>query len=226
MILLYDLAAADGRRFSPNCWRTRMALAHKGLSYETRATRFTDIAAIDGGKQKAVPVIHDGEHVIGDSHAIADYLERMYPERPSLFGGASGQALTEFMRNWAISTLHVGLFDMIVLDIHDALDSADQVYFRESREKRLGKSLEAAQAGREARLPAFRKSLAPLRGMLAEQPWIGGAAPLYADYLVSGPLQWARVISDFQVLADDDPVAHWFEHCLDLHDGLGRKIYG
>jgi len=30
-IVLHDLTGADDRRFSPNCWRTRMALAHKGL---------------------------------------------------------------------------------------------------------------------------------------------------------------------------------------------------
>ncbi len=31
-ITMYDLAGADpNRRFSPFCWRTKMALAHKGL---------------------------------------------------------------------------------------------------------------------------------------------------------------------------------------------------
>src|SRR5436190_7008774 len=31
-ITLYDLAGAEAeRRFSPFCWRTKMALAHKGL---------------------------------------------------------------------------------------------------------------------------------------------------------------------------------------------------
>ena len=40
--ILYDLAGAqDDRRFSPYCWRTRMALAHKGLSVDTVPWRFT-----------------------------------------------------------------------------------------------------------------------------------------------------------------------------------------
>ena len=35
-IRLYDLAGAEAeRRFSPFCWRARMALAHKGLDVET-----------------------------------------------------------------------------------------------------------------------------------------------------------------------------------------------
>jgi hypothetical protein len=35
-IKLYDLAGAEtDRRFSPYCWRARMALAYKGLEVET-----------------------------------------------------------------------------------------------------------------------------------------------------------------------------------------------
>ena len=34
----YDLEYADGRHFSPYCWRTRFALAHKGLEAETVRT--------------------------------------------------------------------------------------------------------------------------------------------------------------------------------------------
>ena len=42
-IELYDLAGAEpDRRFSPYCWRTRMALAHKGLEVETIPWRFTE----------------------------------------------------------------------------------------------------------------------------------------------------------------------------------------
>ena len=37
--ILYDLTASGDRRFSPYCWRTKLALAHKGLDCETVATR-------------------------------------------------------------------------------------------------------------------------------------------------------------------------------------------
>ena len=41
MIRFFDLAGADPDiRFSPNCWRIRMALAHKGLDAETVPWRF------------------------------------------------------------------------------------------------------------------------------------------------------------------------------------------
>ena len=46
-IKLYDLAGAEtDRRFSPYCWRARMALAHKGLEVETIPWRFTEKDAI------------------------------------------------------------------------------------------------------------------------------------------------------------------------------------
>ena len=44
---LFELVGTDASRpFSPFCWRTRMALAHKGLSAETIPWCFTDKPAI------------------------------------------------------------------------------------------------------------------------------------------------------------------------------------
>jgi glutathione S-transferase len=60
--------------------------------------------------------------------------------------------------------------------------------------------------------------------MLTYQPFIGGDGPLFADYIVAGALQWVRVVSPFRFLEKGDPVAAWFERCLDLHDGLGRRV--
>ena len=65
--------------------------------------------------------------------------------------------------------------------------------------------------------------LRPLREMLKFQPFIGGEAPLFHDYVVFGSLQWARVASPFTILSEGDPVADWFARCLALHDGLGLK---
>jgi glutathione S-transferase len=225
-IVLYDLAARDGRRMSPFCWRTKLALAHKGLDFDAVATRFTEIPKICGGGQKTVPVLQDKDRTIGDSWRIAEYLEDAYPDRPSLFGGPAGKALSLFAQNWTAAVLHNGLFPLVVKDIHDHLEPVDQPYFRESREKHLGKSLEETQAGREGMLEAFRRSLLPLRLTLKAQPFLGGAAPLYADYIAFGAFQWVRGISPLQVLEPDDPVQAWVLRCRDLHGGLGRSSPG
>jgi len=221
--LLYDLAGADGRRFSPFCWRAKMALLHKGLPFDTRPTRFMDISKIAGGGHKTVPVLDDRGHVVRDSFEIALYLERAYPDRPSLFGGEGGQAAARFTDAWVGSAISPALIGLVVHDIHECLDDGDKPYFRESREKRLGLALEEAQASRETKVAVLRDALLPLRRMLSFQPFIGGATPLFSDYILFGTLQWSRVISTFSILEPDDPVAEWFERMLDLHAGAGRN---
>ena len=137
-IVLYDLCAGDSeRRFSPHCWKARMALAHKGLAFETRPTPFTKISEIGGGFSPTVPVIDDGGKLVRDSFDIALYLEEAYPDRPSLFAGEGGKAMSRFVESWAMTSVHPPLMGLIVKDIHDRLGDADQIYFRESREKRL-----------------------------------------------------------------------------------------
>jgi glutathione S-transferase len=221
-IVLHDLAGADpALRFSPFCWRTKFALAHKGLSYEARPWRFSEHARLAALGAEKVPVIEDGGRAINDSWAIAVYLEETYPDRPSLFGGAAGVALARFLNAWADAVLNVGILPMVVADIWATLGEEEQAYFRKTREARFGRTLEEIAAEREARLPAFRQSLTPLRLTLRAQPWLGGDAPNYADYIVAGSLQWARVISRFPLLADDDPLLAWFGRVLDLFGGLG-----
>lgn len=227
MLRLYDLAGAEpDRRFSPYCWRIRMALAHKGLAVETIPWRFTEKAEIARSGQGRVPVLIDGERWIADSWTIATYLEDTYPDRPSLFGGAAGRALSRFHARWAEGVLQAALLPLVVLDIWKHVDPKDRDYFRKSREERLGRSLEAAQAEREARLPMVREMLLPLRLTLRDQPFLGGAAPLFADYAIFGAFMWVRGISTLAVLAADDPVAAWRERMLALHGGLAAQAKG
>ncbi|MGO8919330.1 MAG: glutathione S-transferase family protein [Stellaceae bacterium] len=227
MLELYDLAGADeDRRFSPNCWRARMALAHKELPVQTLAWRFTEKERLAPSGQGRVPVLVDGGRWVADSWAIANYLEDAYPERPSLFGAAAGRALSRFYGNWADSVLHPGLIRFSLLDIWRHVAPQDKDYFRRSREERFGTSLEAIVADRDQRLDGFRQSLTPLRLTVQAQPFLGGERPLYADYIVFGGFQWARCISDYVLLAADDPVAAWRRRMLDLFDGLAGKAKG
>jgi glutathione S-transferase len=221
-IILYELCGGSPEQvFSPHCWKVRMALAHKRLPYETRAVGFAAISAIGNGFSTTVPIIDDGGTLIRDSFDIALYLERTYPDRPSLFGGPGGIGTARFVERWCQFVVHPPLLRMLVADIHNLLAESDRSYFRADRERKLGASLETVQADREQRVGAFRDALRPLREMLAMQPFVGGQAPFFADYIVFGALQWARVGSPFKVLAEDDPVAEWFRRCLELHGGLG-----
>ena len=224
-ISLYDLAGAEAnRRFSPFCWRARMALAHKGLAVETLPWGFTEKDRLPQPNAGRVPVIVDGGTVVHDSTAIADYLEEHYADRPSLFGGETGRALARFVQNWTETVLQPGIIPLVVLDIHRHSRPQDQDYFRRSREERFGRTLEEVVGGREARLPAFRTTLDPLRRTVERHDFLSGRAPAYPDYIVFGAFQWARAISDFELLASDDPVRAWRNRMLDLHGGLARGV--
>lgn len=226
-IALYDLAGVDGRRFSSNCWRIQFALAHKELPYETVPTRFMDIAAIGDGSHKTIPVIEDkGEHIC-DSWVIANYLEDTYPNTPSLFGegGAKGpgRPYSQFLQHWSMRAISFPLLHVIIKDIYDRLDPADQPYFRESREARFGTTLEQMVEGREKTVEEFRAGLNPLRTCLDDQPFLSGAAPLYPDYVIAAALLWPRAMTPLKLLGDDDPLSPWLGRMLGLFDGLAGK---
>jgi glutathione S-transferase len=202
-----------------------MALAHKKLLVETIPWRFTEQEAIAKSRQSRVPVLVDGERWIGDSWTIANYLEDTYPDRPSLFGGAAGRALSRFHSTLA-DTLVSSIFRFIALDILRHLHEEDRAYFRSSREDRVGMTLEALVADRDISVSAFRESLTPLRLTLKTQSFLGGDQPLYADYAVFAPFQWARCTSSFALLAANDPVRLWRDHLLDSFNGLARAAPG
>jgi glutathione S-transferase len=215
---LYDLAAADPAiRFSPYCWRTKLALAHKGLDFETIPWRFTEKQEIAFSGQQLVPVLVDGEKTVADSQAIAEYLEATYPDAPSLFGGAQGHALIQFVRRWSDGVLAASLARILVPDIYQMIHPKDQPYFRESREARLGISIEALAAQRSENMPAFLAALQTLRVTLKGQKFLGGETPLYADHIVFGALQWGVTTSSTPLLEADDRVFEWMQAVLDYY---------
>ena len=224
---LYELCGTDSERvFSPYCWRTRMALAHKGLDHETIPWRFTEKDAIRPHQSDKVPVLLDGDKAVADSWVIANYLDDAYPDRPSLFGGEGGRAMGRMLNWWGDTVVLGGIFPLIVADIPQHLPDKDQAYFRESREARLGRPLEQVSAERDTKVDGFRKSLDPLRLTLRSQPFLGGDKPNYADYIMFGPFQWARIVSPFKLLKEDDPVYAWREKLFDAFGGMARNAPG
>lgn len=224
---LFELVGADASRpFSPYCWRTRMALAHKGLSAELIPWCFTEKSAIAPHRSDKVPVLIDGETSVADSWKIANYLEDTYPHRPSLFGGEGGRAMGRMINWWGDIAIVGGLFPFIGADIHGHLKPEDAVYFRQTREARIGKTLEEAVQTRDKAIEGFRRSLDPMRLTLKTQPYLGGDAPNYADYIVFGGFQWARATSPFKLLAENDLIYAWREKLLDAFDGMARKSPG
>jgi glutathione S-transferase len=223
MLELWELGGRDDCRFSTFSWRTRLALHHKGLTFAVHPVAVSDKAAIGFSGQSKVPILKHDDRVITDSWAIALYLEKEFPERPTLFGGEVGQTLTHVFNVWADRELIPALIPFLMRDVLDCVDEADGAHLRRQIESATKKSLEELAAGREQAVQALRRKLQPVRKALETPDFLGGAAPTYADYILFGLLQWARVVSPAKVLDDGDVVATWFERMLDLYDGVGRK---
>lgn len=223
-LVLYELAGADpDLRFSPHCWKTLMALAHKGLEAERIPLRFMEKEKIAFSGQPLVPVLVDAGTSVSDSWRIALHLEARFPDRPSLFGGTGTIPLSAFVNRWADTILLPAIARIILLDIHDLLDEENKPYFRATRENRFEMPLEEVVADRAGNLAAFRKALAPLRQILKESDFIAGDTPAYADYCVFGMFMWARCTSTTELVESDDPVLTWRDRLLDAFHGLARN---
>jgi glutathione S-transferase len=221
--ILYELSGRDDRRFSPFCWKTRMALAHKGFFPEGIPVGFTEKSLIAFSGQERVPILIDQGTIVTESWTIACHLEDSYPDRPTLFGGSMGRNLASFIDAWATRSVFPLLVRLVLCDVVDHLEGADADYVRTSREKQMGLTFAAMRQERDRWLDPFRQSLAPARSHLKRQLFISGEAPGYADYCLFGFFQWARMISSYPVIESSDTVGVWRSRVLELFDGFASK---
>ena len=224
MIELWELGGRDGRRYSLFSWRTRMALRHKGLEFEAHAVRMSDKAAIAFSGGKTVPVLKDGERVVRDSWSIAEHLEDRYPDKPSLFGGATGRGLARTFNSWVDRAVVPAMMPVIVADIFERIDPADENYFRTMFEGFLKCTLEEARGRSGDARARLQRVLEPVQAVLKRQAFVSGEAPAYGDYILFSVLQWARITSPQELFDKSEPVFLWRERILGLYDGFARNV--
>lgn len=222
MITLWELGGRDGRRYSLFSWRTRLALRHKRLDFESVPVCMSDKATIAFSGGKTVPIVKDGETVVRDSWKIAEHLEDRYPQSPTLFGGEVGRGVTHAFNVWVDRAVVLPMLALIVADVHERVEPADEHYFRESMQKILKMTLEETRKGRAEAMSRLTRTLEPMQALLKRQPWIAGAQPAYADYILFSIFQWARIMSPQPVI--ENPLLDWFERVLDLDDGFARNV--
>jgi glutathione S-transferase len=224
-ITLYDLVDKDGKRYSPYGWRTRMALAHKGLQAAMELCWHSDRKLSFSG-QSLVPVLVDGTRVVNDSWNIACYLDEAYPDRPMLMEGPQGRSFARFFNVWIDTIIGRPLVRSLYLDIWESLHpDADRDEFRKRREERNGATLEALFAGRARDFEELNRAIAPLNDLLRSQPFVAGAAPAYVDYIVFGTLQMPRRLNDVDPLsAQQDAILRWRDAMRGLFKGLADGV--
>lgn len=213
---LFELAHVE----SPFVWRSKFALAHKGLAYESERLAFTKVSAGFGaGDHKSVPVLveEDGRE-IHDSWAIAEHLESTYSDAPTLFPGGKDRAKSvEAMLG---ETGFPNFFPLFIKDIWSCVPEADAAYFRQTREARFGTTLEELSANRDERLVAAREALAPLRAELAKASWLHGETPGYGDYIWLAFFAWLKGCATVPPLEEDDIVTAYIQRGFALYDGV------
>jgi hypothetical protein len=129
--------------------------------------------------------------------------------------GAAGACLI----NLRSDTLLLTLRRLIYADFVWCLAPEDRTYLRESREKELGQTLEAACADRPQLEARFETVCRPLERLFGEQDFIGGGQPNYSDYVV-----WARLDSPHDVVKPATALARWRSRMIILFDGLADKF--
>jgi len=218
----------DRLRFSPFCWRARLALAHKGIEAELVPMLFTDKSPIDFCDSTTVPVLKDAHGVAMDSYDIFKHLDAHYPNAGNgpLIGDAQAQARLNFVKVYAEQVMAVGFFRLVALDLVQAIHPDDREYFQSAREARFGMSFEEFHNVEIAR-GILDSAFKPLRGLLANQPFMDGDTPAAADYLIFGFFIWAHIVSDTSPFGEtedpSDPLVQWCERMMDLYDGMARK---
>jgi glutathione S-transferase len=224
MIALYELKGKNDRRYSLFSWRTRMALRHKGIDFETLPVLLSDKTAIEFSGGKTVPVIRDKDTVVRDSWKIAEYLENRYKDSPPLFGGDIGRGVSQAFNTWVDRAVVPAMLQVIAADIQERVDPADEDYFRQTMEKILKMTLQEARGRRDEAVLRLGKALEPMQEAFKRQAFLAGAKPAYADYTLFSVFQWARVMSPQELLGPEDPLCQWRERMLDLFDGFARNV--
>lgn len=95
--------------------RARLALAHKGLDVELRDARADESLLAEARRLSPIqtmPVLVDEGRVVGDSTAIAHYLDLAYPERPALWPTGAKAAHAAIAITTAVDVAMNALVDM------------------------------------------------------------------------------------------------------------------
>ena len=138
-----------------------------------------------------------------------------------LMDGVQGRSFAKFLNIWMDTIVGRPLVRSLYLDILQSLHpDADAREFRRRREERNGATLEALHANRANDFDEINRAMAPLNELLRHQPFVAGAAPAYADYVVFGTLQMPRCLNVEPLSPQLDAVLRWRDAMRTLFNGL------
>ncbi|KAF8625943.1 hypothetical protein AX17_006669 [Amanita inopinata Kibby_2008] len=156
-LVFYDLASnLKTTALSPNAWKARYVLNYKTLPYKTEWVEFPDIESKckeigvgptvtrrNGTPLYTIPAIYDPntKAAISDSYQITRYLDKTYPQTPSIIpkGTEVFQSFPLFFHALGPNTT---LWNFAVPATYAALNPTSQEFFRRTREEWYKKKIE------------------------------------------------------------------------------------
>jgi len=193
---------------SEYCEKIRFILDYKGLPYRkvevTPGIGQLDVFRMSG--QRQVPVLKDGSEVIADSTAIAEYLERQYPDRPIIPTEPKQRGLCLLIEQWADESIGLNarkcmLGEMgksadfrqsfLPSDMPDLVKTALGVVPNELfgvLEIGAGLTPDVLKKAQDA----MKRDLASLCFILDQQPYLVGDQPTLADFAVAALTMYVK----------------------------------
>ncbi|CAE7123601.1 unnamed protein product [Rhizoctonia solani] len=246
-IILYDLASQDNTPWSPNTYKTRLALIHKGLPFRVEYVSYPDIAPVmkklgvppaspNSEFPYTLPVIADPSPEPGskpiyvpDSWEISQYLERTYPppKYPALFPHgaiAVNRAMVATIGRTAYSALADTAIALI--GVNHVLDDRGHEYFMRTREEIVfEKPLAEVLKEEEPKWSTEIKSAWATAGKLLDTngpmdqvgPFVLGKQISDADFMIGGMLIWLR--------RAEGPGGHRWKEVSEWDGGRWAKIW-
>ncbi|BGP14343.1 hypothetical protein JCM10213_004470 [Rhodosporidiobolus nylandii] len=218
--IFYDLVGVHGGPFfSPNTWKVRLSLLHKGIDFEERELTYLELKEFGpkmGVERPMIPFLElpDGKF-IWDSWKIAEWLDENYPDKPSLFLPDAPTPVKPNEAGYKLAktfarTINVGYGDSdsqwstffelsaegiagLMPDLESGVQNPNRLYF--TSDAKLGgkdayKKLLALET--EPLVKHATSCLLPLEAVLGTSPFLTGEHPGFADYIVYGRYHMMR----------------------------------
>ncbi|KAM0754812.1 glutathione S-transferase [Meredithblackwellia eburnea MCA 4105] len=211
-VIFYDLVSVPGGTFfSPNTYKARLSLLHKGVPFTTREVTYNDLRTHlkerFGVKKLIVPTIElsDGS-IISSSANIARWLEETYPGAPSLYLPTEATPVDQTSSAYILAKNYATLVDsgfgdsdpewstfweLSAAGIQASLNSVGPLNdgdYMKSDEK-LGAKGEwdrLMSLDQSTLIQRAEHSLIPVESVLTSTQFLAGTAPGYVDYVVYG----------------------------------------
>ncbi|KAG0708476.1 hypothetical protein DFH29DRAFT_482797 [Suillus ampliporus] len=211
-IILYDIPSkAPKNTWAPNPAKTRFCLSYKGLPYTTVWVEFEDIpktmkgigaSTMEGGGY-TLPVIKDPNTglVVADSLAIAEYLDKTYPEKPVIPQGTN--TLIALFEPAYCSIAHGKSYNFMLAKTFEILNDSSREYFVRTKLAFLGEMhWEALEETSQQQWEDLKKGLDEIDKWYqkSEGKWVMGNTFSFVDMVVACRTIWWNTIFDKEQL--------------------------